>query len=114
MAGAVQSSCEEFARRGEVVVMAGAGVSAGPPACVHVSMPSASKYRAARSSHQECVDALIVPPHLTRFSVLDSFFFEAVDDAQTSLAKAVGSALESGLHARHQRLTAIFEAARAG
>jgi hypothetical protein len=62
-----------------------------------------------------------IPPHLDRFPVLASFFFEAVAlcqqlagdaDAATNLDHAIEAALESGLRERHQRLAAAVESKR--
>jgi hypothetical protein len=64
-----------------------------------------------------------IPPHLDRFPVLASFFFEAVaqcqqmvgdGDAATNFAHAVETALESGLRARHQRLAAMIGSQQTG
>jgi hypothetical protein len=57
MADAVQRSCEEFARRGELVVMAGAGVSAGPPSEVPSWYPlNAAIFKALRRRLEAGID----------------------------------------------------------
>jgi hypothetical protein len=59
MAGAadVYRRCEELARRGELVVMAGAGVSAGPPSAVPSWYPlNTAIFRALRQRLEAGID----------------------------------------------------------
>jgi hypothetical protein len=116
----VQRTCEELAQRGGLVVMAGAGVSAGWPSAVDpwllYARIHATRALATLEHFDEANGQLEgIRVELERFPVLESFLFEALWQMQTqagdnraaaSLATAADCAREAGLGFRCERLTA--------